>query len=195
MNLPNQLTVSRFFLTIVFMVVLFIEFPFNSTVALAVFVVASITDWVDGAYARKHKLITNFGKLMDPLADKILTGSAFIAFAGLGLMPAWMVVIIVGREMAVTGLRLLAASKHLVLAADSFGKAKTIAQIVSIIATLVVVSWADWGLFGRLFGFEVHGRPWIARVDVLAQWAATLLTFLSGWLYFWHNREVYLNDM
>lgn len=195
MNLPNQLTVSRFFLTIVFMVVLFIEFPFNSTVALAVFVVASITDWVDGAYARKHKLITNFGKLMDPLADKILTGSAFIAFAGLGLMPAWMVVIIVGREMAVTGLRLLAASKHLVLAADSFGKAKTIAQIVSIIATLVVVSWADWGLFGRLFGFEVYGRPWIARVDVLAQWAATLLTFLSGWLYFWHNREVYLNDM
>lgn len=195
MNLPNQLTVSRFFLTIIFMVVLFIEFPFNTTFALAVFVVASITDWVDGAYARKHKLVTNFGKLMDPLADKILTGSAFIAFAGLGLMPAWMVVIIVGREMAVTGLRLLAASKHLVLAADSYGKAKTIAQIVSIIATLVVVSWVDWGLFGRLFGFEVFGRPWIARVDVLAQWAATLLTFLSGWLYFWRNREVYLNDM
>jgi CDP-diacylglycerol--glycerol-3-phosphate 3-phosphatidyltransferase len=102
MNVPNRLTVSRFVLTAAFLVVLFVEFPFHKTVALALFIIAGITDLMDGSIARKRNLITNFGILMDPLADKILTCSAFIAFVGQGYMAAWMVVVIVARELAIT---------------------------------------------------------------------------------------------
>ena len=97
MNLPNQLTTSRILLTLIFLFAVFIEFPGNYTLALVLFVVASITDWLDGAIARRRKLITNFGILMDPLADKILTCSAFIAFVGHGWVQAWMVVVVVAR--------------------------------------------------------------------------------------------------
>ena len=114
MNLPNKLTLGRFVLTVLFLVIFFSRTPFNETVALVLFVVASITDYYDGMIARRDKLITNFGILMDPLADKILVCSAFIAFVGRDLVPAWMVVIIVARELAITGLRLLAASKNVV---------------------------------------------------------------------------------
>jgi CDP-diacylglycerol--glycerol-3-phosphate 3-phosphatidyltransferase len=136
MNLPNQLTVSRFVLTAAFLVALFIEFQYNTTVALVFFVAASITDWMDGAIARRRNLITSFGTLMDPLADKILTCCAFIALVGRGDMPAWMAALIVSRELAITGLRLLAASKSVVLPAEAFGKHKTIWQIITIIAAL-----------------------------------------------------------
>ncbi|HXE42106.1 MAG TPA: CDP-diacylglycerol--glycerol-3-phosphate 3-phosphatidyltransferase, partial [Candidatus Baltobacteraceae bacterium] len=134
MNLPNKLTVSRFVLTVFFLVALFwpTEIPFRNTIALVLFCIASFTDFLDGRIARARGLITNFGILMDPLADKILTCSAFIAFVESShLHPdspvkvgAWMVVIIVGRELAITGLRLLAASKNVVLAAENFGKHK-----------------------------------------------------------------------
>lgn len=195
MNLPNQLTVSRFVLTVFFLIALFVEFPFNTTVALALFVVASATDWFDGAYARKHNLITNFGKLMDPLADKILTCSAFIAFVGEGWIAAWMVVIIVAREIAITGLRLLAASKNHVLAAEGWGKHKTIWQIITILAILIVAGYSDWGPVGALFSFEIAGRPWADWLVEIAKWVTIFLTAISGWLYLWKNRQVFLNDM
>lgn len=194
MNLPNQLTVSRFGATIVFLFALFIEFPFNTTVALAVFVVASVTDWIDGAYARKHKLVTNFGKLMDPLADKILTCSAFIAFVGEGWIAAWMVVLIVARELAITGLRLLAASKNVVLAAEGWGKHKTIWQIITILAILMWQSYEDWGVVGEPFGFALAGKPWVVWFTEFSKWLTILLTAISGWLYLWNNRQVYLQD-
>ncbi|MGA3180554.1 MAG: CDP-diacylglycerol--glycerol-3-phosphate 3-phosphatidyltransferase, partial [Verrucomicrobiota bacterium] len=122
MNVPNQLTVSRFVLTVAFLLVVFSSFPYHESIALLLFSAASLTDYFDGRIARRDKLITNFGILMDPLADKILVCSAFIAFVGLGWMQAWMVVIVVARELSITGLRLLAASKSLVLAAERFGK-------------------------------------------------------------------------
>jgi CDP-diacylglycerol--glycerol-3-phosphate 3-phosphatidyltransferase len=195
MNLPNQLTVSRFVLTVFLLLALFIEFPFNTTIALALFVVASATDWIDGAYARKYKLITNFGKLMDPLADKILICSAFIAFVGEGWIAAWMVVLIVARELAITGLRLLAASKNQVLAAEGWGKHKTVSQIITIVAILITASCPDWGAAGKIFTFEIGGRPWIEMFTEFFKWATIVLTAISGWLYLWKNREVYLNDM
>src|SRR6188474_2305766 len=136
MNLPNKLTLSRFGLTVAFLMAMFWQFPYNETVALVLFCLAGITDFLDGEIARRRKLITNFGILMDPLADKILVCSAFIAFVEFRLVEAWMVVIIVGRELAITGLRLLAASKNQVLAAESLGKHKTISQITTIIALL-----------------------------------------------------------
>ena len=196
MNLPNKLTLSRFALTGVFLIAFLAEFPFSKTAALVVFVTASITDWLDGAIARSRNLITNFGILMDPLSDKILTCSAFIAFVGSHHIPAWMVVVIVARELAITGLRLLAASKNLVLAAEGFGKHKTISQIIAIIAILVLTSYEQWGWVGRtLFGFPIGGAPWVAGFSLIAQWVAVILTLLSGAIYLWRNRQLYLEDV
>ncbi len=122
--------------------------------------------------------------------------SAFIAFVGLGWMPAWMVVVIVARELAITGLRLLAASKNVVLAAEGFGKHKTISQIVAIIAILVFQSYQEWGVLGTtVFGFNLGGRPWVAWFTPLSIWVAVLLTFISGGLYLWRNRQLYLQDL
>ena len=145
MNLPNKLTISRFILTVAFLAVMFSRVRFHETIALALFVAGGITDFLDGQIARRNKLITNFGILMDPLADKIMVCSAFIAFVGLDWIPAWMVVIIVARELAITGLRLLAASKNVVLAAEGYGKHKTVSQMVAIIALLVQESYEEWG--------------------------------------------------
>src|SRR5438552_4179869 len=190
MNLPNKLTLSRFALTIAFLVVIFWEFPFNETVALVLFCAAGVTDWLDGEVARRRHLITNFGILMDPLADKIMTCSAFIAFVGLHYMAAWMAVIIVARELAITGLRLLAASKHKVLAAERYGKHKTISQITAIIAVLVLVSYEQWGPVGKIIF-----HAWVRPFTELAKWVTVALTFVSGWLYLWRNRALYLNDL
>src|SRR5947199_1394237 len=114
MNLPNKLTLSRFVLTIAFLAVMFSQVRFHQTIALALFVAAGISDFLDGSIARRRNLITNFGILMDPLADKIMVCSAFIAFVELGWFAAWMAVIVGARELAITGRRLLAASKNVV---------------------------------------------------------------------------------
>ena len=132
MNLPNKLTVSRFVLTALFLWALFSPLRFNDTLALVLFSLAGFTDFLDGRIARSRKLITNFGILMDPLADKILICSAFVAFVETThLNPdapvkvaAWMVIVIVARELTITGLRLLAASKNVVLAAEKFREAQ-----------------------------------------------------------------------
>src|SRR5579872_338648 len=189
MNVPNKLTISRFVLTVAFLVVIFTEdLPAHETLALALFSIASLTDYFDGKIARRDKLITNFGILMDPLADKILVCSAFIAFVGLRWIPAWMAVVVVARELAITGLRLLAASKNLVLAAERFGKHKTISQIVAIIALLVKASYEQWGSIGKIFSFDVFGGPWVQWFAPLSLWVAVLLTFISGLIYLWRNR-------
>ena len=194
MNLPNKLTVSRLILTAFFLMVLLFDFPFHYTVALVLFVAASLTDLFDGIIARRRNLLTDFGKLMDPLADKVLICSAFIAFIELDWMPAWMVILIVARELAITGLRLLAASKNLVLAAERQGKNKTISQITAIIALLVTHSHADWGIVGQLFAFEIADQAWAWWVAEASKWVAVALTAFSGFLYLWKNRDVYLND-
>lgn len=194
MNLPNKLTVSRLILTAFFLMALLFDFPFHYTVALVLFVAASLTDLFDGIIARRRNLLTDFGKLMDPLADKVLICSAFIAFIELDWMPAWMVILIVARELAITGLRLLAASKNLVLAAERQGKNKTISQITAIIALLVTHSHADWGIVGQLFAFEIADQAWAWWVAEASKWVAVALTALSGFLYLWKNRDVYLND-
>jgi CDP-diacylglycerol---glycerol-3-phosphate 3-phosphatidyltransferase len=197
MNLPNKLTISRFVLTIAFLGVMFSQVRFHQSIALAIFVAGGISDFLDGYIARKHKLITNFGILMDPLADKIMVCSAFIAFVGLNWIGAWMVVIIVARELTITGLRLLAASKNVVLAAEGYGKHKTISQIVAIISILVLHSYQEWGSVGRaIFGFHlVGGVPWVNGFTQFAVGVAVVLTFISGGLYLWRNRAIYLQDL
>jgi CDP-diacylglycerol--glycerol-3-phosphate 3-phosphatidyltransferase len=195
MNLPNKLTISRFILTVAFLIVMFSQVAYHENLALILFCAGGISDFMDGLIARRRKLITNFGILMDPLADKIMVCSAFIAFVGLKWIPAWMVVIIVARELAITGLRLLAASKNVVLAAEGYGKHKTISQIVSIIAILVQHSHNQWGPLAQIFDFEIFGRAWITGFAELSKWVAVGLTFISGCLYLWRNRPIYLEDM
>src|SRR4051795_8148461 len=163
MNLPNKLTVSRFGLTVAFLIAFFCErIPYNETIALVLFCCGGMSDFLDGEIARRRNLISNFGILMDPLADKIMVCSAFIAFVGLNWIPAWMVVIVVARELAITGLRLLAASKNVVLAAEGFGKHKTVTQIAAIIAILVLHSHKEWGSVGSaIFDAQLLGNvPW-----------------------------------
>ena len=190
MNVPNKLTISRFVLTVAFLAVFFAQAPLGNTVALVLFSAAGLTDYFDGKIARRDKLITNFGILMDPLADKILTCSAFIAFVDMSLMPGWMVVIIVARELAITGLRLLAASKQVVLAAEGYGKHKTISQIVTIISILTLVSFPEWGQWThKVFSW------WVPSFVVLAMWVSVILTFSSGAVYLWRNRALYLDDL
>jgi CDP-diacylglycerol--glycerol-3-phosphate 3-phosphatidyltransferase len=196
MTLPNKLTISRFVLTVAFLAVMFSQMRFHETVALVLFVGGGISDFLDGYVARRDKLITNFGILMDPLADKIMVCSAFIAFVGLNWIPAWMVVIIVARELAITGLRLLAASKNVVLAAEGYGKHKTISQIVAIISILVWHSYEQWGAVGKaLFGIHVFGAPWVNGFTQVSIWVAVALTIISGCFYLWRNRALYLDDM
>ena len=198
MNLPDKLTVGRFALTVVFLWALFAPFPFHYTLALFFFCLAGVSDFLDGRIARSRNLITNFGILMDPLADKIMTCSAFVAFVeSTHLNPdapvkvgAWMVVIIVGRELAITGLRLLAASKNIVLAAERYGKHKTISQIVTIIALLVVDACQEWPV--ALRGFFA---PWVPTFAEVMLWLTVVLTAMSGIIYLWRNRALYLDDV
>ena len=198
MNLPNKLTVSRFALTVVFLWAMFSKFHFNNTLALLFFCLAGITDFLDGRIARARGLITNFGTLMDPLADKIMVCSAFIALVESSHMNpdatvkvgAWMVVVIVGRELAITGLRLLAATKNIVLAAERYGKHKTVSQIITVIALLVLESLDEWPVALKNFF-----APWASQFAEVMLWVTVALTLTSGGIYLWRNRSLYLNDM
>src|SRR5439155_25760937 len=122
--------------------------------------------------------------------------SAFIAFVGIHRIAAWMAVIVVARELAITGLRLLAASRNVVLAAEGYGKHKTISQITAILAVLVLMSYEEWGpAWKAVFGFSLFGKPWVTWFTPIAIWVAVILTFTSGALYLWRNRNLYLQDM
>ncbi|MGB7998688.1 MAG: CDP-diacylglycerol--glycerol-3-phosphate 3-phosphatidyltransferase [Anaerobacillus sp.] len=191
MNLPNKITVSRIFLIPVFLIFLLAPLPFGETeiagtvllnsqlIATAIFIFASVTDWIDGYIARKHNLVTNLGKFLDPLADKLLVTSAFVSLVELGGAPAWLVVLILSREFAVTGLRLVASAEGEVLAASNLGKLKTWIQIIAIIALLI-----------ENVPFEAIGFPFAT----ISLWAALIITVYSGWDYFYKNREVLLKS-
>lgn len=198
MNLPNKLTVSRFALTALFLWAMFCKFAYSGSLALFFFCLAGITDFLDGRIARARNLITSFGILMDPLADKIMVCSAFIAFvesthlnpAARVKVGAWMVVIIVGRELAITGLRLLAASKNIVLAAEGYGKHKTVSQIITVIALLVLDASKEWPpLLQNFFA------PWAPLFTEIMLWVTVVLTLTSGGIYLWRNRALYLDDV
>ena len=137
MNLPNKLTVARVCMVPLFMVALMLNTEVSRVVATVIFALASFTDMLDGKIARKYNLITNFGKLMDPLADKILTAAAMVCLVELGDLAAWIVVIILFREYAITGLRSVAASKNIVVAANIWGKVKTVCQMIALMLLML----------------------------------------------------------
>ncbi len=190
MNLPNQLTVARLVLTFVFVAVLSIDgIPHAGTIALALFSIAAYTDLLDGQIARKRNLVTNFGKLMDPLADKVLMCAGFVILCEQGLFPAWIVVVILAREFLVTGLRLVASAAGIVLAAENLGKYKTTFQIVAVIYFLIVLAarepalaWLNPVLDWRGLGPHALGKALV--------WLAMILTLVSGLSYVWKNRKL-----
>lgn len=174
MNLPNKLTVLRVILIPFFVVSLMIENGANQTfryVAAAIFIIASLTDMLDGKIARKYNLVTNFGKFMDPLADKLLVCSALICLIQLGQLPAWMVIIIVSREFIISGFRLVAAEQGIVIAASYWGKFKTTFQMIAVVLMIL--------------NFEA-----LSVVTLICTWAALILTIISLVDYIAKNHKV-----
>jgi CDP-diacylglycerol--glycerol-3-phosphate 3-phosphatidyltransferase len=190
-NLPNKITISRICMIPVFMIIMLpsidwgtwvindVELPISHFVGAIIFIIASTTDWIDGYYARKHNLVTTLGKFLDPLADKLLVSAALIILVGYELAPAWIVILIISREFAVTGLRLVLAGEGEVVAANQLGKIKTWTQIIAISALLL------------------HNLPfaWInfPFADI-ALYVALFFTIWSGWDYFAKNKDAFLNS-
>ena len=178
MNLPNKITMARIIMIPFFIIALLVNFPFHEPIAVVIFIVASASDAVDGHLARSRNLITDFGKFMDPLADKLLTCSAFICLVELQMIPSWVVIIIIAREFAITGLRTLAASDGIVIAASKWGKAKTISQMIAILA-LLLVNW------------PVMAFPALLLFGNIMVYVALALTLISGIDYFRLNKGVF----
>lgn len=181
MNLPNKLTVLRMLLVPVFLVFfLCTSIPLNYLWATIVFAAASITDCIDGHLARKRHLVTDFGKFLDPLADKILVMAALICLIPIGLAGPVMAIIILARDFLVTSLRLVACGKGTVIAANIWGKCKTVSQMVAISVTLILLVLGEFGLLSYL---------WIYLISQTLLWIATILTLVSGMIYLWQNRS------
>jgi CDP-diacylglycerol--glycerol-3-phosphate 3-phosphatidyltransferase len=152
LNLANKITLLRMFMTPLVVLVLYFEGPFFCVLAAFFFIFASITDWIDGYIARRENIVTNMGKFLDPLADKVLICSVLIMFVQLGWAPAWVVIVIVCRELVVTGLRAMASDAGICLAADKFGKMKTILQIIAIVPLMMhyPIAGVKFGLIGEI---------------------------------------------
>lgn len=186
MNIPNRITISRILLIPVFMVLMLVDFnwgemtlfgatmPVSHFIGALVFIFASLTDWVDGFYARKYNLVTTFGKFLDPLADKLLVSAALIILVELEFAASWIVIIIISREFAVTGLRLVLAGEGEVVSAGGLGKIKTTAQILAISSLL---------LYNMIFTLAD-----IPFGDIML-YIALIFTVWSGWDYFYANRK------
>ncbi|MET0785804.1 MAG: CDP-diacylglycerol--glycerol-3-phosphate 3-phosphatidyltransferase [Paenisporosarcina sp.] len=191
MNIPNQITVSRIFMIPLFVVFMLVDFGWGTLdllgtslavehfIGAIIFIVASITDFIDGYYARKHNLVTNMGKFLDPLADKLLVSAALIILVELGFAPAWIVILIISREFAVTGLRLILADEGEVVAAKQLGKIKMWTQIVAISALLL-----------NNIIFEMFNIPF----GTIMLYVSLFFTIWSGWDYFYANRRVLLDS-
>lgn len=191
MNWANRLTLSRLALTILFVVALNSSWQYARTTALVLFLIAGVTDFIDGEIARRYGHITNFGKLMDPLVDKIMMAAAFISLVPLKAIPAWAATTVVGRDFLITGLRLMASAKGQVLPADRLGKQKTSWQIITVIFFLALFSAAE-------LRFADEGSKWWLQAwneaGPILVWITVALTVYSGLGYAWRHRELIAPD-
>ena len=174
MNTPNKLTIARMIIVPVLVIFLLTGWggEANRDISLTLFVVASVTDWFDGYLARKNNLVTNFGKFMDPLADKLLVCSAMICMIDLKRLPAWFVIIIIAREFIISGFRLIAAENGIVIAANYWGKFKTASQMIMIILLIL------------------HFDGIFVILEQIFIWLSLALTIISLITYIWQNRTV-----
>ncbi len=187
MNWANRLTLSRLGLTILFVCALNSKWQYGRTLALILFIVAGITDYFDGEIARRYRYVTNFGKLMDPLVDKIMMAAAFISLVPLKAIPAWAATIVVARDFLITGLRLLASAEGRVLPAEKLGKHKTSWQIVTVLFFLILLSLDE-------LHYATDETPWWNRAwkegGHLLVLITVLLTLYSGLGYAWRHRAI-----
>jgi CDP-diacylglycerol--glycerol-3-phosphate 3-phosphatidyltransferase len=190
MNLPNQLSIARLVLTVPFVVFCYASIPNGQSWALLTFLVASFTDYLDGEIARRYQLITNFGKLFDPLADKILMASALTMLAVEREIPAWIVIAIFFREFFVTGIRQIALGQGMVLAAEKLGKHKMVWQVITVTYFLTKMA-ANEPMFAfakPFFAWPPGSPPILGRFCI---YFTAFLTFISGFSYFWKNRRLF----
>ncbi len=196
MNLPNKLTIGRIILVPLFVAALLIDFPLNNLAALAIFAIASITDMLDGKIARKQNLITDFGKFADPLADKILVLAALLCFVQNGMCDCVAVIIVLFREFTVTSIRLIAAAKGNVIAANIWGKVKTVSQIIAIIAVLLMQFILDLSQLTPLFTAEtvafLTSAFWV--IGEVLIWISTVFAVISGVIYVVQNKK-YISEI
>lgn len=174
MNWPNRLSILRIALVPFVVLMMYVDLPMSYLAALALFLIAAVTDFLDGWMARHYHIVTNFGKFIDPVADKLLVLSTMIALCGQGRFPAWVCVVVLFRELAVDGLRMVAVEQGRVIAAGKLGKIKTTVQMVMLVCFLLKAS----------------GWAWLAVPCELLMWAVVVLTLWSGADYFVKNREV-----
>lgn len=195
MNTPNKLTVLRVILSPIFLAVLMVDFPFHYLIAGLIFGFAALTDLLDGRIARSQGLITNFGKFLDPLADKMLTTAALLGFLASGHIDVWAVMLVLAREFMVTSIRLIAAKDGVVVAASLAGKTKTVAQYVSVlfmIAALEVSSWQATLLSGVSVPSEFFS--WMLLAGQVFIWFSVVLTVYSGIEYVWGLRHYFTDS-
>ena len=201
MNLPNKITVARICLVPLFIIVLYLPFNSADTLALIIFILASITDSLDGHIARSRNLVTNFGKFLDPLADKLLVSAALIALVGMNKMPSWFATVVIAREFMVTGIRLLANGEGRVIAASIWGKLKTITQIIAVSLLLLdrtpslASDSSDVFMIGKLTNlFTTFSQsPIDNTIEILATimiMLAVIITVFSGLDYLFKNKDV-----
>jgi len=191
MNWANRLTLGRLALTILFVAALNSSWQYGRTAALLVFLVAGVTDFIDGEIARRYGIITNFGKLMDPLVDKIMMAAAFISLVPLKVIPAWAATTVVARDFLITGLRLMASAKGRVLPAERLGKQKTSWQIITVIFFLALFSASELRYADDKATWWLRARDKAGPVLV---WTMVALTVYSGLGYTWRHREVIAPD-
>lgn len=191
MNLANRLTVLRIFLVPIFLIFIAIrDIPYGTTIATLVFVIAALTDKLDGYIARTRNQITVFGKFMDPLADKLLVTAALISLVEYQIIPSWAAVVIIAREFAVSGLRTIAASEGLVIAASWWGKIKTVIQIIAIIVALLEFNLTSQNeLLGSLINYA-NLKGLVTGLTMPLLYLTVIITLVSGYDYFAKNKHV-----
>jgi len=191
MNWANRLTLSRLVLTIMFVAALNSSWQYGRTLALVIFLLAGISDFVDGEIARRYGIVTDFGKLMDPLVDKIMIAAAFISLVPLKAVPAWAATTVVARDFLITGLRMMASAKGKVLPAETLGKQKTSWQVVTVIFFLVLLSLHELRYANETSTWWY--RAWHEAGPILV-WITVALTIYSGLGYMWRHRELISPD-
>jgi CDP-diacylglycerol--glycerol-3-phosphate 3-phosphatidyltransferase len=191
MNWANRLTLSRLVLTVLFVGALNSSWEYARTSALFLFIVAGLTDFIDGEVARRYNVVTNFGKLMDPLVDKIMVAAAFISLVPLKAIPAWAATAVVARDFLITGLRLMATAKGRVLPAENLGKQKTSWQIITVIFFLTLLAVSELRYVDERSTWWLRARDEAGPILV---WITVALTIYSGLGFAWRNRELIAPD-
>jgi len=191
MNWANRITLSRLALTVLFVVSLNSSWQYARTTALVIFLIAGLTDFIDGEIARRYGIITNFGKLMDPLVDKIMLAAAFISLVPLKAVPAWAATTVVARDFLITGLRLMASAKGRILPAESLGKQKTSWQVITVLFFLGLFSASELRFANEESVWWL--RAWNQAGPILV-WITVALTLYSGLAYAWQHRELIAPD-